>query len=110
MFAATTGVNPLSLKITHDHEYFLFMELRAAHAWRTHGMNSHKYAACTKVYNSALEKACHQRGFPFVPKHPRALHEKLAEIEPKILSRILRQDFKCEHILFCFLGDILKIP
>lgn len=55
-------------------------------------------------YNRRLEALCKSKGLAFIPKNPRALLDKLGEVEPKVADRISRQDFKCPLFI---LGSIV---
>lgn len=101
LFALVTGVNPLSLTVGRGEEFFLFMRLREQHQWRTFSMTSHRYVEATHLYNVGLERLAPVYGLTFVPKNPRALLNKLGEIEGMILKRIYKQDFMCTHFVYC---------
>lgn len=51
-----------------------------------------KWVGETREYNSRLQK----RDPTMIPKHPRALVDKLIVMEVKILERIAMNNFKCK--------------
>lgn len=84
-----------SLAVQGDIEFYLFMEMRAEFQWTSFMMTSQKWVSATHIYNERLEQQTRVRGVPFIRKNPRALMEKLGEIEPKISKRLLTKNFKC---------------
>jgi hypothetical protein len=95
LFAVSTGLDPRSMTIKGDEEFYLFMEMRAERQWVSFGMNSRKWVTATVAYNNRLESANATKGVATVKKNPRALVDFLGSIEPKISRRILDQDFIC---------------
>lgn len=98
IFAVATGVDPRSLRINQGEEFFLFMSMREMYKWRTYSMNSKRYADGVKTYNLALEPLAQRKGFLFVEKNPRALLDKLTEIEAVILKRCKTKNFTCTYL------------
>lgn len=101
LFAAGTGVNPRSLKIEQGQQFFLFMTMREEHQWTSQNMTSTKYVNATTDFNIRLEALCATassltKALP-VKKNPRALMEKLAEIEPIIATRIQKRNYLCVY-------------
>jgi hypothetical protein len=92
IFSIGTAIDPRALQITGDEEFYLFMDMRAEYQWTSFGMTASKWAPAAKLYNSRLEAIGKKKNIAIIKKHPRALMEKLAEIEPRIIERILRQD------------------
>ncbi|KAI0365886.1 hypothetical protein BV20DRAFT_953305, partial [Pilatotrama ljubarskyi] len=103
VFSIATGINPMSVKVSSGNKFFLFMNLRAEHQWASYSMTPRKWVEAAAIYNTELEKLNRSMGHYgwMARKTPRALMEKLGEIEPMILHRLLTGDFKCE--LPCFL-------
>ncbi|KAI0694289.1 hypothetical protein BC835DRAFT_1274738, partial [Cytidiella melzeri] len=100
LFKIHTNIDPTSLKISGDVEYFLFMDLRAKHHWASHRMTSTSYVEATHNYNEALVAAYQNKSsHPPSKKNPRAIMDKLGEIEGEVLERLARNDFKCESSL-----------
>lgn len=100
IFSVGTSIDPRALKITGDDEFFLFMDHRAWYGWTSFGMTTQKWAASAKVYNTELEELSKKKHTTFIKKNPRALMEKLGEIEPKILDRVSRNNYACTlHVL-----------
>ncbi|KAI0682549.1 hypothetical protein BC835DRAFT_1311466 [Cytidiella melzeri] len=94
LFKIHTNIDPTSLKIGSDLEYYLFMDLRAEHHWASHRMTSTSYVEATQRYNDALTAAYHNKSSrPPAKKNPRAIMEKLGEIEAEVLDRLARNDF-----------------
>lgn len=100
IFSIGTSIDPRALKINGDDEFYLFMEQRAQNRWTSFGMTTPKWAAATNIYNAQLEELSKKKHFVFIKKNPRALMEKLAEIEPKILDRVSRNNYTCTLHLF----------
>jgi hypothetical protein len=95
-FSLATGINPLALSIATQEEFILFMEMRAQHQWKSYEMTSRRWVAAAELYNSCLVKQNEARHIPTVSKKPRALMEKLGEVELKVIERILTGNYKCE--------------
>lgn len=95
LFAIGTGIHPFSLQIARGQEFYLFMHLRKEQQWRTFGMTPRKYVEATNLYNVELRQVARKHGLNGVLKNPRALFDKLGEIEGAILKRIQKQDFRC---------------
>jgi hypothetical protein len=95
IFSIGTAMDPRSLQISGDNEFYLFMDMRAEQQWVSFGMNTSKWASATKLYNERLEKLGEEKGFKAFLKNPRALMDKLNEIERKISERILKNDYMC---------------
>ncbi|THG93316.1 hypothetical protein EW026_g7888 [Hermanssonia centrifuga] len=94
LFNILTGVDHRALIITGDVEFFLFMDLRKEFQWASFRMTPRGYVEATQLYNEQLERVNRANGHTTVRKNPRALMNKLAEIEPRILQRLATQDFK----------------
>lgn len=76
------------------------MDMRAESQWQSFTMTPAKWAAATTKFNDQLAKANAKKGLDTVPKHPRALIEKLAEVEEKILRCLSTGNYACEyHVL-----------
>ncbi|KAI0684783.1 hypothetical protein BC835DRAFT_1292151, partial [Cytidiella melzeri] len=102
LFKIHTGIDPTALKIGGGAEYYLFMDLRQQHQWASHRMNSHSYVEAVQLYNDALAIANKNRpDCPTLRKNPRAIMDKLGEVEAEVLDRIRRSDFvaKCSGTL-----------
>ncbi|TFK78045.1 hypothetical protein K466DRAFT_607378 [Polyporus arcularius HHB13444] len=71
------------------------MDLRAQHKWTSFGMTSRMWVSATAAYNTLLATRCQAQGLPDpILKHPRALVEKLGEVETMIVRRVATKDFK----------------
>ncbi|EKM49144.1 uncharacterized protein PHACADRAFT_107413 [Phanerochaete carnosa HHB-10118-sp] len=97
IFAISSGMDPRSLHIDSDEEFYLFMDLRAEQQWRSFAMNSHKYVEATHLFNATLATRAREKGFPYVAKNPRAILDKLGEMETAVLKRIKHQSFTCTY-------------
>ncbi|TFY52964.1 hypothetical protein EVG20_g10326 [Dentipellis fragilis] len=84
LFALTTGIHPHALRISSNDEFFLFMDMRDEHQWASFSMNSQLWVAATEEYNMRLLA----KDPKAIPKNPRALFEKLGQVEPIILKRV----------------------
>lgn len=107
LFSIGTDMDVRSLVVQGDVEFYLFMEMRAEFQWTSFAMTSQKWVSATHIYNERLEQQARVRGILFIRKNPRALMEKLGEIEPKISKRLLTKNFKCLSIS-SFLCNITK--
>ncbi|EGO25016.1 hypothetical protein SERLADRAFT_438621 [Serpula lacrymans var. lacrymans S7.9] len=93
IFSISTGIDPRSLTLNSSAEFFLFMDMRLQNKWALFSMTSRKWVLATADYNSRLEKLPKSGGSPAVMKNPRALFDKLGEIETKIVERIKSNNF-----------------
>ncbi|KAI0698413.1 hypothetical protein C8T65DRAFT_581918, partial [Cerioporus squamosus] len=96
LLSVTTGLDPRSLRITAAEKdaFFLFMELRKKHQWASFNMTPRAWVVAASIYNSEVEKKNAAGGRSLQRKTPRALLEKLGEVEVNIMSRINRKDYK----------------
>ncbi|EGO24993.1 hypothetical protein SERLADRAFT_438585 [Serpula lacrymans var. lacrymans S7.9] len=93
IFSILTGIDPRSLTLNSSAKFFLFMDMRLQNKWALFSMTSQKWVLATADYNSRLEKLPKSGGSPAVMKNPRALFDKLGEIETKIVKRIKSNNF-----------------
>ncbi|PIL36291.1 hypothetical protein GSI_01954 [Ganoderma sinense ZZ0214-1] len=95
IFSIKTGVDPLSTKIETDDEHDLFMKLREKCQWVSHDMNPRKYVEAASVYNIELEKQNRLNAYISyaVRKTPRAIMDKLANVEDQVIKRLISNDF-----------------
>jgi hypothetical protein len=94
-FGIATGINPQALTICTDEEFMLFMDLRAQHQWKSFVMTSRRWVTATQIYNDQLIKQNMAMGVATIAKKPRALMDKLGDIEAKVIERILTGNYKC---------------
>lgn len=94
LFSAATGIDPRSLKIASRPEFFLFMDMRSEFQWRSFSMTPTKWVTATVLYTERLLK----RESDAVQKNPRALCDKLGEVEPVIVKRITNSEYKCTYL------------
>jgi hypothetical protein len=92
------------MSIKDDGEFYLFMDMRADNQWASFNMTPKKWVAATQAYNTRLEALNSQNHRLTVAKNPRALADMLGEVESKVTSHILRNDFVCE-LFFSFRVD-----
>lgn len=111
LFDKATGISPLALKINADEEFYTFMEMRAEQQWASFKMTSKRWAAVTVEYNTRLSDLCSAKNLPTTHKHPRALVEKLSEVEIIVAERLSAKNFRCKHsvpthhvsLTYCFM-------
>ena len=97
IFSAATSINARSLSVERGDEFYLFMDMRETHQWSSFTMNSQKWVAATKLFNEALAQNRKSRGLlPVIKKNPRALMEKLGEIEANVMKRLVTKNFTCK--------------
>jgi hypothetical protein len=85
--------------------FFLFMEMRLENQWVSYDMTPARWARATGEFNRRLAEDGRQRGVSSVLKHPRALMEKLGEIEGKVTDRLYRNDFKSAFLIHFIESD-----
>ena len=81
------------------------MEMRLEHQWVSYDMTPVKWIKATKEFNERLAAGGEGRRPSPGQKHPRALMEKLAEIEGKVADQLYHNDFKSAP----FLGSLTHI-
>lgn len=91
-----TQTDARALEIKGDHEYYLFMTMRAERNWLSYKMTPQRWATDTAEYNTRLAAAAKEGKWDFVEKNPTALVTKLVSMEVKILQRLATGNFKCE--------------
>ncbi|KAI1782147.1 hypothetical protein LXA43DRAFT_906615 [Ganoderma leucocontextum] len=97
LFSVVTQVDPRSLtfgKGGSSHEFYLFMELRVTHQWATFQMSPYDWVCAASTYNTGIRKLNLERGTTFPLKTPRALLDKLSDVEAKIFSRIRDKNYQ----------------
>lgn len=98
LFTFATRIDVSSLEITVDWEFFLFMEMRGKEKWSTNRMSSHKYMEAANQFNAKLAERARSKNCTFTAKNPRAIVDKLAEVERQVLNRIATGNYKCKWI------------
>ncbi|KAI1782042.1 hypothetical protein LXA43DRAFT_906966 [Ganoderma leucocontextum] len=91
LFSVVTQVDPRSLTFNKggsSREFFLFMRLRATHRWAMFQMSPYDWVCAASTYNTAIKNMNHKQGTSLPLKTPRALLDKLSEVEAQIFSRI----------------------
>ena len=97
LFSLTTNIDPRSLLIQGDSEFYLFMDMRAESKWVSHEMTPKRWVEATADYNKRLVTKQPWSGPSAVLKHPLALSRKLGELEPKLMNRIVEGNYKCKY-------------
>lgn len=69
------------------------MDLRAELKWISYQMTSKRWVLATEEYNRRLVL---KKGEPVVKKNYQALLRALGDIEPKLMNKIIKNDYKCE--------------
>ncbi|KAJ7157998.1 hypothetical protein C8R43DRAFT_1180381 [Mycena crocata] len=90
-FTISTGTDPRSLQIHRGKEFFLFMTMRREFQWKSYEMKSRNWVEATREYNTRLRQL--PDGGQLISKNPRALLDQLGDIEQKIATRIINNDF-----------------
>jgi hypothetical protein len=93
-YSLATNTDISSLSVGRGAEFFLFMNMRAEFQWVSYNMTSQKWVLAAKEYNRRLADL-NTSNSQAVHKNPRALMDKLGEIEPVVVSRIARKDYIC---------------
>ncbi|EGO27964.1 hypothetical protein SERLADRAFT_406875 [Serpula lacrymans var. lacrymans S7.9] len=93
IFSIFTGIDPRSLVILTDREFYLFMDMRYQHKWVSFSMSAQKWVDATEMYNVALEELCTREGIDIVRKNPRALFDKLGDVETAIIERMSTNNY-----------------
>ena len=97
IFSISTSIDPRSLSIKRKDEFFLFMEMRAEHQWASFSMTCRKWVTATSSFNTQLEERQKGGNLEIVKKNPRALMDKLAEVEQQIIQRSTTGNFTCKQ-------------
>ncbi|KAF8176924.1 hypothetical protein BJ912DRAFT_930520 [Pholiota molesta] len=97
LFSIGTSVDPQELRIAEGDEFFLFMDMRAEFQWISYAMTGSKWAAATNVYNKRLDDLGKKKNLRFIKKNPRALVDKLNEVEAQINNRIIKENYRSQN-------------
>ncbi|KAG1859811.1 hypothetical protein F4604DRAFT_2036666 [Suillus subluteus] len=84
-----------SLTFQNSDEFYLFMEMWAEFKWLSYQMTSKRWVLATEEYNRRLTK---KKGQSVIQKNPQALLRALGDIEPKLMSKITKNDYTCESV------------
>jgi len=74
------------------------MDMRRENKWVSFGMSAKRWVEATDLYNSRLIQQRMSRRLSTIPKNPRALFEKLGDVESQILERLATSNFRSKHI------------
>ncbi|KAJ3816341.1 hypothetical protein F5880DRAFT_1457402, partial [Lentinula raphanica] len=111
-FNTCSNIHPNSLAIDGKIEYHLFMEMREEFQWVSYAMMPRRWADATVEFNSRLKA----KDASILPKLPRALSNKLGDIEKVVGERIASNNFisKSGSDIFwrkhCFAVSLSKTP
>ncbi|KAG2039032.1 hypothetical protein BDR03DRAFT_981073 [Suillus americanus] len=89
LFSISTGVDPCSLSFQNLDEFYLCMEMRAEFKLLSYQMTLKRWVLATEEYNRHLIK---KKGQSVIQKNPQALLCALGDIEPKLMSKITKND------------------
>jgi hypothetical protein len=98
LFSIATGIDPRSLTFKNSDEFYLFMNMRAEFKWLSYQMTSKRWVLATEEYNRRLVE---KMGQSIIQKNPQALLRALGDIEPKLMNRIIKDEYTCESLSFC---------
>ncbi|OBZ68322.1 hypothetical protein A0H81_11831 [Grifola frondosa] len=87
LFSISTGIDVRATSIGSGDEFFLFMDLRLKNRWISFLMTPRKWVTAADEYNVELAKCDKSKGVRPLAK-PRALMDKLSEIEPRVLGHV----------------------
>ncbi|KAI0712734.1 hypothetical protein C8T65DRAFT_562727, partial [Cerioporus squamosus] len=98
VFSLATGLDPRSITFARSEKdaFFLFMDLRKQLQWATYKMSSRDWVTAATLYNHAVEKKNAAEGRALVRKTPRALLDKLHEVESAIIQRVGKGNYKSQ--------------
>jgi hypothetical protein len=85
------------LLIQGDGEFFLFMDMWAELKWISYEMTPRWWVKVITEYNKCMVTKRLGSGPSVMLKHPLALSRKLSELEPRLMSGILKADYKCKY-------------
>ncbi|OBZ68323.1 hypothetical protein A0H81_11830 [Grifola frondosa] len=88
LFSISTGIDVRATSIGSGDEFFLFMDLRLKNRWISFLMTPRKWVTAADEYNVELAKCDKSKGRSTIGKTPRALMDKLSEIEPRVLGHV----------------------
>ncbi len=120
MFSVASGgidLDSLSLTSIDYAEFCLFLRLRVENRWATYTMSPYNWVCAASVYNKELQKLNQSTQKKRALKTPRALMDKLFQLEPKLIGRIISGNYDCtfltashQHILIFFAAQSGKSP
>ncbi|KAG2085011.1 uncharacterized protein F5147DRAFT_782255 [Suillus discolor] len=90
LFSIATGIDPRSLTFQNSDEFYLFMNMRAEFKWLSYQMTSKRWVLATEEYNHRLVETM---GQSIIQKNPQALLRALGDIEPKLMNRIIKDEY-----------------
>ncbi|KAJ3744556.1 hypothetical protein EV360DRAFT_57566, partial [Lentinula raphanica] len=89
LFESCSNIHPKSLIVDGDVEYHLFMEMRQEFQWVSYAMTPHRWVQATLEFNARLKA----KDASLLPKLPRALSNKLGDIEKIVGERIATNNY-----------------
>ncbi|KAG2351926.1 hypothetical protein BDR07DRAFT_1385102 [Suillus spraguei] len=103
LFSIATGIDPHSLTIKDSDEFYLFMDMWAEFKWLSYQMTSRRWVLATEEYNLHLMK---KKGESVVRKNPQALLHALGNIKPKLMNKIIKDDYTSKKTTSLFGASI----
>ncbi|KAG2360921.1 hypothetical protein BDR07DRAFT_1288516 [Suillus spraguei] len=97
LFSIAMGINPCSLILQNLDEFYLFMDMRAEFKWLSYQMTSKRWVLAMEEYNHHLIEKI---GQSVIQKNQQAFLCVLGDIKPKLMSKITRNNYTCESVLF----------
>ena len=80
--------------IKKSEEFYLFMNMHAEFKWISHEMTSKRWIEAMGEYNKCPIIKC---GLSAILKHPLTLLQKLGELEPRLMNRIMKGNYKSKY-------------
>lgn len=97
--------------IEDDDEFFVFMDLRLKYQWASFKMTSRQAVEAANAFNQEMKARNSTAGRLTVMKNPRAIVEKLTEMEEKIIRKIKTKNYTCESLSYLvLLARVLMFP
>ena len=94
LFSLATNIDARSLVVKECDEFYLFMDMRTEFKWISHEMTPKRWVTAMAEYNRQLVGKC---GSSAILKHPLVLLRKLGKLEPRLMNRITRGDYKYKY-------------
>lgn len=94
----------LTLEAIDYQEFKLFLRLRIEGKWAMHSMTPFDWVCAASRYNQELRRLnlATKGDRPRALKTPRALMQKLFEVEQKLIGCIISNDYQCKFSILTF--------
>ncbi|KAI0694249.1 hypothetical protein C8T65DRAFT_585152, partial [Cerioporus squamosus] len=111
VFSLATGLDPRSITFARSEKdaFFLFMNLRKQLQWATYKMTLRDWVTAPTLYNHAVKKKNASDGRALVRKTPRALLDKLHEVELAIIHRVSKGNYQCTFSASILVPCLLRL-